>query len=317
MRAGSGFFVCGLVIVGCSPGRESPASLPPGSSLSGDTVASVGSTSIPAGIVESVARAQRVEPRVALEKEIVDALFASGAERARYDEAPAVRAAVRGRLARLELARLRTEAAEAATTDEEVATATQRHMVELDRPEAFRVIHAVVVVDAKADAARRARAKELADRIAERVAVASGADEFRSQADSVEGRGDLEVKLETLKPVAADGRVVDLEHPLPTPETYVVPFARAASRLSRIGQKSPVVATEFGYHVLMLLERTEPHVVALEERRRLLHDEIVTDRARRLKKELLDRLRAEAQPEISRSVDSLLATIRWVEHGAP
>src|SRR5262249_24000940 len=157
---------------------------------------------------------------------------------------------------------------------DEVAAATARHFVTLDRPETFRVIHAVVKLPEKADTATAARARALADRLWEQVAHAKDEQDFRTRAESLPDRGGLDVTVEPLKPGTADGRGADPTQPTPEIETYVLPFARAASRLSERGQISNVVTTEFGFHVLMLLERLPPHVVPLEERRRMLRKEI-------------------------------------------
>ncbi len=119
-----------------------------------------------------------------------------------------------------------------------------------------------------------------------------------------------------MKPVAADGRVVDVEHPTDG-ETYVAPFARAASHLGHPGQKSGVIATEFGLHVMMLLERTPARAVSLAERKERVRDDIVTERAGRLRNELLQRIKSSIATSIERSADNLLAKIDVNPHEAP
>jgi hypothetical protein len=153
-------------------------------------------------------------------------VLANGALRDHLDEHPTTRAALRGALARAALEALKAEAAQTEPTDAEVAEATARHFVAFDRPEAFRVIHAVVRVPDTADPALKSRAKALAESITERVAGANDEAEFRSAAESVD-KGGLEVVIESLRPVAADGRIVDVDHP-GGGETLVLPFARAA-----------------------------------------------------------------------------------------
>jgi peptidyl-prolyl cis-trans isomerase C len=242
--------------------------------------------------------------------------LASGALARGLDQSLSVEAALRGTLARAVLETLKKEASETAPTDAEVAEVTARHFVELDRPETFRVIHAVVKVPPKADNAMHLRARALAARLAERVTNATDEAEFRKLAESIDERDGLEVVVETLKPVAADGRVVDVDRPSDQ-QTYVLSFARAASRLTQPGQKSGVVTSEFGFHAMMLLERIPALVVPLDERRRLLRDEILTDRARRLKKDLLHRLQSNVATTVERSTDSILATVDVVGHEAP
>jgi peptidyl-prolyl cis-trans isomerase C len=292
---------CGAGPTGSSP-RAASSTLPPG------IVATVGSTAIPETTIAMVVRTQGVPAEKAADGEVRDALFAAAALQEGYGDAAAVRVALRGRLARARLALIGQQAAANPITDEEVEDATSHHFVELARPEAFRVIHAAVLVKENADSAEKAKAKALAQKIAERVAVATDASDFKSRAESIEDRQGFELRVETLLPVAADGRVVDQEHPSSAAH-YTPLFARAASHLTEVGQKSGVVATEFGYHVMMLLERTAPHIVSLEERRAMLREEIVTERAKRMKKDLLDQLRGTSSPSIDRAADALLATV--------
>ena len=160
------------------------------------------------------------------------------------------------------------------------------------------------------------RAKTVASRLAEHLAKARDEAQFRFLVESFQDRDGFELVVDTQKPVAADGRVVDVEHPT-SGESYVLPFARAAARLGQPGQKSGVVPSEYGFHVMMLLERTPPHAVPFDERRRLLRDEIVTDRARRSKKDRLQRIRSSVSTSVERSAEALLATVDVGGHETP
>jgi peptidyl-prolyl cis-trans isomerase C len=285
--------------------RASPSStsgaLPPG------VVATVGQLELREEAIVSIAASRQIPARTAVDTEVRDALFAEGAIKYGFEASSEVRAAMRGRLARARLAALQRDAAAAPPTDDEVHEATERHFIDLDRPEAFRVIHAVVIVPDKADPAQRAKAKGVAERMGERVAAAHEADEFKSRAESIEDRAGFDLRVETLKPVAADGRVVDLE--TRGEGRYSESFSRAAARLTQVGQKSGVVVTEFGFHVMMLLERTAPHTVPIEERRRMLHDEIITERSKKMKQALMDQLRSASRPAVERSAEALVASV--------
>lgn len=291
------------------PAAES-ATLRPG------IVAKVGVLEIAAVSVAKAAARANTAPKIALDREIADALFASAALRNGENETLAFQAAARARLARVVLERLYDEEKKTDPSDAEIAAATAAHFVDLDRPEAFRVIHAVVKLPYKADAAVTSRARSLAGRLAEQVARATDEQDFRSRAEALADRGGLEMTVETLKPVTADGRIADPNHPTKEIETYVPAFAQAASRLTEPGQKSAIVTTEFGFHVLMLLDRTPPKTVPFDERKRLLRAEIVTGRAAKRKAELLARLAAATPSSIERSAESLLATV-GVGHETP
>lgn len=307
-----------LALTACSPSADVSKPPPPASSiLAPGIVASVGALAIPAEAVSSVAAAQGVLPQAALDRLIQDAVFASGAMRAGFDRDSSVEASQRGLLARARLEELKEQANQSEPDDAEVAEATARHFMELDRPEAFRVVHALVKLPEKADPPLKVRAKALAERLAERVARAKDEAQFQSLAEGLDDRGGLEVVVEKLAPVAADGRIVDVEHPSADAGSLVPAFARAASRLTLREQKSGIVATEFGFHVLMLLERTPPYLVPLDERRRILKAEILNDRARRLRKEVITRMRTVLAPSVERSADALLMTVDVTEHETP
>jgi hypothetical protein len=292
---------CGCRAPPAPPAREHTATLPAG------LAARVGPESISIDEVTVSALAQGVTAADVLRGQVRDTIFALGARSHRLDDTPAVRAAVRAELGRALLEVVRAEAASEPPTDAEVSKATELHFVELDRPAAFRVIHTVALLANAADPATRARARAVAEQVAKAVASATTADAFRSAAAAVSHEG-IEIKTEELAPMAEDGRVVDLRNPTAR-GSFVPEFARAAARLQSEGQKSGVIETPYGYHVMLLLERIPPFFVPLEERRSRLAPEIMAHRAQDRMDARVRQLRAELPPSIERSADTLIRAL--------
>lgn len=194
-------------------------------------------------------------------------------------------------------------------TDEELAAWTSANWLGVDRPAAFRAIHAVVVSDAKAGPAEPDAAFALAERIRLAVLGAASAEEFRAKASEVP-TATLTVKVEDLEPVAPDGRVVRLGAKVGAAiATYDEAFARAASSLSRIGETSPVVTSSFGYHVLRLVEVVPELRFGIDERRVMAERDVFDLRARKQLKELIATAR---QPEfvgVERSAEEATARV--------
>lgn len=310
-----------LVASACGGREEPPGPAPRALALEAGAVARVGGDAIRGDSVGRVAAAQGVDPARARDLAIQDALLAQEARARGLDGRPEVGQSMQALLARRLLLELRTEAERAGpVTDDELAAVTARHWLDLDRPEGFRTVHAVVILDAKADEAKRGHAAELARALAEaagaaREAVAAaaapplqrldalpddpGAALFKAAAEKVPHPG-LDVRVEALPPVAADGRVLGAGR-------FDGAFAAAAAALVRRGDLSPVTQSAYGFHVIMLLDRVPPQRVPPEERRRLVHDEVITGRARAAQAALLEQQRRAVQ--IDRSVDALLAEV--------
>ncbi|MGK4005927.1 peptidyl-prolyl cis-trans isomerase [Sorangium sp. So ce1036] len=290
-----------------------------------DVAARVGAEEIPVALVGRIATAQRISPAQARDAAIRDALFAAEARARGLEQAPDVQREINAVLARRLLHHLSEEAANAGpVTDDELRVATERHWLELDRPEGYRTVHAVVRLAADADEVTRARAKEVAEAV--RAAVASArevalrsapppatgprqpppadpaADAFVSAAKGIPTSG-LELVAEPLPPVTAAGRVLAAESQQFDPD-----FSRAAASLAARGDLSAPIPSRFGVHVIMLLERIPAQVVPAEERRRLVRDEVVTDRARAALARLLEGLRRE--PKVVGGFDALLELVR-------
>jgi hypothetical protein len=270
------------------------------------TVATVGDDVIDVETVAAIAAALHVSPRDALERAISDALVAAEGKR-RYGPSAAHHAR-RGALSRTLLESFEAEARRRGPpTDEEVAKATQKRWWELDRPPLLRTTHAVVIVKQPAD---DSRAKAVATRIAERVAGISDPAAFRTAVNAVPTDG-LEVKVEDLPPFTRDGTALDMDSPQPRPQgTFLSDFVDAAFAIPAVGRTSPVVHTQFGYHVILAVASIPEHRVPLEERRSIVTAEVVNDRATARYDEALAHSRSRDPVVIERSAGDSMLQIR-------
>jgi peptidyl-prolyl cis-trans isomerase C len=315
-----------LVALTACPSSDAPSS---GASepLDPAIAARVGSLEIPIATVARIAEAQGVEPARARDLAVRDALFASEANSSGLSDALSMRAAVRGALARAILRDLYAAALRAGpATDAELREVTERRWFELDRPAGFRTVHAVVRLTEKDPADRRAKASAIAGALRAAVAPLSSSEEaareppsssaepsstpppedplvslFKTRVAAVPRDG-FDVVAEELPPVAADGRVLESGG-----FTFAPEFATAASALTRRGELSPPVLSPFGVHVILLLERTPPRVVPEDERRQLVHRDVIAQRARAAEKALLEGLHG--QVSVDPTVDAALALV--------
>jgi peptidyl-prolyl cis-trans isomerase C len=309
---------------GCGGGGAATSGPPPErGTLAEGLVARAGREEVTADSVARIARAQVIGPELARERAIRDALFAAEARARGLDASPDVERSVDALLARRLLQQMLVAAdAQGPVTDEELRLATARRWLELDRPEGFRTVHAVVRVAAGADATTRARAEQVARAIRADVLSATAVarehpapvparpadvekdpavEEFRRAAGAGAREG-LEVLVETLPPVAADGRMLTLDG-----GNLDEGFARAAASLAGRGDLSEVVSTSYGAHVILLLERTPSSIVPAEERRSRVREEVLWSRASAARAALLEGLRRDVVVE--RSADALLVLV--------
>jgi len=300
--------ICCAWLIGCArTADEAPTSrharLPQG------VVARVASEEVSLETVQRVARAQGVTPEIARDRAVSDARSAAQA-REIFRGREVLPVLERAAASRALLEDLKQEAlAKGPATDAEVAEQTALRWREFDRPEAARTTHAVALLDKNND---EAKARAVAQDIYDAVRGAKNSEDFLRLAQAVPHDG-VEVRAERLPAVTADGRVYDPDKPSATSEqTLDLDFARAAIALSA-GQISAPTKSRFGYHVIFCEARLPELRVPLEERRRLMHDEVIKARAERAKQELLARLSATAPIPISRAVDDLTSLIRIEE----
>jgi hypothetical protein len=269
-----------------------------------DAVALVGSDAIAIDTVARIARAQGVISSIALDRAISDAVVASAAGDRLGDAA--IRQARRGALARKLLESFADDARrKGPPTDDEVAQATAKRWWELDRPRLLRTSHVVVMVKNPDD---DAHARALADRIAQRVAGISDPAAFKTAVAAVPAEG-LEVLEQDLLPITREGTELDVssEPPPPPRGDYVKEYVEAAFAIPAIGRQSPVIRTKFGYHVILAVESIPPRTVPLEDRRKMLAEEITYGRASGWSEAALTHARSLDTVAVERSaVDSML-----------
>ncbi len=285
--------------VACSP-RKSPGPSTSDPDLDEGVVARVGAASIPAGMVAAVVAVHGVDRSTALDRLIHDALLA---EHARTQAAwrSRVVSAERAVLARVLLERLRAENDVRPVTDAEVHAAAAQQWWEFDRPASVRAIHAVVRFSAAAD---EPRARGVAEDIRAAVSEVADAAEFKRAALAADANG-LEVKVESLDPVTAEGALA-----VPGGGRLVEAFARAAHAIEKEGGTSPITRTDFGYHVIRLVERLPAQTVPLEEARRRLEPVVRGARAKESHKALLRELSARDRPAVDRAAVEVTGVIR-------
>jgi len=299
--------LCGVLVVvaACSSGTDRRSSqrharLPIG------VVAQVGSDEVGLETVRRISAAQAVSPDEARDRALTDALFAAGA-RAAYEGRALVPVLERAAWSRALLEGLKNEAlARGPASDAEVAELTAVRWRELDRPESVRTTHAVALVEKAAD---EAEARTVAERIHEAVSGVTDPEEFMRLAKAVPHEG-VQVRAERLPAVTADGRVYDPDRPAAdSSESFDLDFAKAAYAL-KPGQVSEPVKSRFGYHVVLCEARFPEQRVPLEQRRQLLHDDVVKGRAERAKQDLLKRLSALQPIEVGRAADDLTSRVQ-------
>lgn len=271
-------------------------------------VARVGEEQVHVETVRRIVQAQRVAPRDALDRALADAVLAQGF-RAKPDAAPVIAAAERGSLARIVLQELNRESRAAGPpTDAEVDAVVDRRWYDLARPSSVRTTHALIMAK---EPAERERAAALVKELAKGLRGAKDADEFEARAKAFDAKG-LELKVERLPPVAADGRVIPDAPPPPgeAPVRLELPFARAANELTRVGEQSAPVETTHGYHVIRAEEHRPGMSLPAEELRKRVTPEIYAERARELERRLLDRLITEHAVRVDRAADDLTSRVR-------
>jgi len=304
LKRGSAALCSLLLLGGCGPREDQPR--PAKSSLARDVVAQVGREPVSESTVTGIARTRELPPREAAVRAVEDALWATGARD--MLARPTVGGIERAALARSLIATLRTKAeALGPPTQAELDAIVKERWVEIDRPDAARTTHAVVV---NQDPGRDVAARTLAEKLAASLQDVTSGSELISRIRQFSNEG-FDVRGENLPFVTQDGRTFERrgERFVDAHQDFDLAFARAANELERPGQLSSVVKSKYGYHVIRLEERAPGSVVPKAELPTLLGPEVFAARAKRARADLLEPLRQAGNVQILRAADELTSKV--------
>lgn len=285
-----------LAVASCAPAGDAPTQR--ASSLDGQ-VAEIAGQSVSPAEVAAVARAQKVSPARALEIIVAEARLARAADERGLGDRPEAKVERRAALAAAVLRGIKRESESSPPTAEELAEIRRAHWTELDRPEALQVVH--VVAQAAPDHPRRADAKAIGEKLLAAVRGATSPDDFRTRASAVPGFG-VEITVEAIGPFVKDGRIVS-----DSDATLDLAFVQASFALEKPQDTSPLVASSFGFHVIMLVERLPPITIPDEQLLPLVTAEVQATRARRAM--AAQKQQASEKVEMARNIEDLFQYI--------
>lgn len=189
---------------------------------------------------------------------------------------------------------------------EEAETATSSAWLELKRPRAVRAAEIFLRVRLL-ESDEKARAKM--EKIRERVSEADSTVQFGELATEAAKELDAEIAGRIWPPVAADGRVVPVGLGDDPGERVPEEIVRAATALTEPGEKSPVVGTAGGYHLLIAHEIIPERIASDAELSELVRPLVAADRGRAELENLKRELRSRTPVVLSEQRASLLKLI--------
>ncbi|MBM4377120.1 MAG: hypothetical protein FJ095_18720 [Deltaproteobacteria bacterium] len=323
------------VALGC---RETPVTRDLDAKLESGVVAQIDSEIIRTREVSLVMREKPTSPSAARDALVHDSLFAAWARADFPEEAKHAEAAA---LSRALLHELTRQARESPISPDEFADWEQARFLDVDRPEGFRVVHAVALVDAKLPGSKLKEVRAYVSMLRERIGalaaaqratkppLRNGEDVFLERTEIPEdliaaavrdlvtgmSHGELDVRYEALGAISSDGRFLNYAR---SPwERLHETFAAAAGRLETRGDVSQLVETDLesdgkalrGLHVIVLLERTPAMRLPDDARRALLLPSILEARVLRARKNLLESLAKQETVVVERNADALLESV--------
>jgi peptidyl-prolyl cis-trans isomerase C len=304
-----------IAVAACSGPTKAPP--PELATLGGDVVARVGNEPISASLVTKVAAAQRLSPREAVQRLIDDAICATAMRAAKRDTERPTPWLLTAARARWLTDRTMAEARQGGPpTDAEIESLSLLHWREVARPPAVHVVHALAMRPKKADPkkpddpAAIARAQAVAAELRAAVLSAKDPDDFKAKAEALPHPPEVEVRAERLPAFVFDGHLTEGEGRM------AESFAKAATALAQPGDTSPVVETEFGWHVIRLIDRLPEQRMPHEAKRAAFAEEAVTLRARTAIEARLKELRVLHPVELSPSAELLMRSLNGAaQHG--
>lgn len=288
--------------------RTGPAPQDREAALGGEIAARISAGSVndvvPVSVVAAVAAEQKIAPADAARRVVDDAVAAAAARERGLDRSPPAAWLLVAARARFTADRLRAEAKAAGPpTDDEVKELTLRHWREVDRPVSARVVHFVVKRPSKATPAGIEAARHVAEELRTAILDAKTPEQFLEQAKTFPHPKDVDVHAESLPPFTDDGYSIE------GPDVFDEAFVKAAHRIEKPGDTSPVIETKFGWHVIRLVERVPEQRMPFESRRIAFTEEAYVMRARRALESRLGPLRAANAVTIAPSAEQLMLSV--------
>lgn len=292
-----------LILTGCKlrPGSPRPG---PGRDARplGTTVSVVNGEAITAEELLALARAEGVEdPHAALERAIAERLLAREATRRGRETGVRLEDITRrGAIQALLTTTIEHEVGAKKLSEDDLATGMRLRGFELSHGELRVTAHGLAQATRRDSPEQRARAREAAEELRRRAlalvrpqelepaggrVTAAEREKFRVDFSHLaeETLAPVHHKIEVLPGIDRGGRFAQGE--------MVSAYAQAATQLDTPGEVSPVVETEFGFHVIVLLERLPPAALSEEAARMAVREELLWRLRRRALDKFLGELR--------------------------
>lgn len=306
-----GACVCCASFASCSQRSQEAELAEQRGTLTQGEAARVGNEVVSVQQVRALSEATNISLQEARSKLVFDALMAAGARDQGYDRNDDVVIRRRALLARVLIEKMKREAGARPITDEEVEHYTGLHWLDMDRPVARKTTHAVVMPKDPKNEAEATKADEIANRIAEAVSSASDPKTFKKKAEGVDAGG-MKVVVQDLPPVVEDGRVADLDNRPPpgaSAQTFAEEYVKVVFGIEEVGGMTKPFRSPFGTHVAMLVSIQSALRLPLEQRRKMLAEEIRTGRVKKELDALKKTLSEKTPPSVERNANSLLQLI--------